>query len=159
MVTTSSHYRCDQVGLNRSDLFRSIPLLASGGHRGLTRQPENSKRPREDPQEREERMKTVAGEGKKARNFGPPTLQAPFGPPPFLALTFLGSGPSPLGLPPFGPEIFGPRLFLGFGPRAPSAHPSNPTLPWAHPWLAQSSIGPSGTGQNRLNWLVQSGLA
>ena len=33
--------------------------------------------PREDPQEREERKKIVVGEGKKARNFEPPTLQAP----------------------------------------------------------------------------------
>ena len=40
-----------------------------------------------DPQERDERKKKEgAGEGDKARNFGPPTLRS--GPP-----TFLGSGP------------------------------------------------------------------
>ncbi len=33
--------------------------------------PSNTKIPRKEPQEREERMNTVAGEGKKARNFGP----------------------------------------------------------------------------------------
>ena len=40
---------------------------------------------RKDQQEREERMKTVAGEGKKARNFAPPHPSGPhpLGPPPF----------------------------------------------------------------------------
>ena len=33
----------------------------------------NTKIPRKDPQEREEKKKIVTGEGKKARNFGPPT--------------------------------------------------------------------------------------
>ena len=71
-------------------------VFLSGGHVwGVTRQPENSKRTQlRDPGasksnhhqnsterllEREKRAKMGAGEGKTARNFGPPT----FGPPPF----------------------------------------------------------------------------
>ena len=46
---------------------------------GFTRQPKNSKRAHlRVPTFREKkRMKTVVGEGKKARNFGPPTLRSP----------------------------------------------------------------------------------
>ena len=57
------------------------------GRRGFTRQPENSKTctfealqtpPKfheKPPREREKELKIVTGEGKKARNFGPPTLR------------------------------------------------------------------------------------
>ena len=78
-----------RVGGQNFVLFFPLPpqcsfLLPSlWGRRGFTRQPENSKRAhfrvlafknttkiqREDPQEREEGMKIVAGEGKKERNF------------------------------------------------------------------------------------------
>ena len=60
------------------------------GRRGFIRQPENSKRAHfralvlqttpkfhEGPPREEERKKHVAGEGKKARNFAPPTLLGP----------------------------------------------------------------------------------
>ena len=48
-----------------------------------------TKIPREDPQRGKKRTNFVAGEGKKARNFGLPKIRAPtlraspFGPPPF----------------------------------------------------------------------------
>ena len=45
-----------------------------------------TKIPRKDPKEREEEKNNVAGEGKKPRNFGPPTLRG---------LTLLGSTPHP----------------------------------------------------------------
>ena len=67
----------------------------------------NTTIPRKDHQEREERMKTVAGEGKKERNFGPfPTLQAPH---------------------PSGPPGFGAPLFQGLG----LLHPSGPHPLWS----------------------------
>ena len=59
-----------------------------------------TKIPRKDPEERNERKNIVAGEGKTARNFGPPTpLQAP---PP----RGRPSAPSPLR----GPALRGPTL-------------------------------------------------
>ena len=79
--------------------------------------------PREDPQRGKKRTNFAAGQGKKARNFGPPTLRAPpFGPPPF--------GPPPFGPPPFGPPPFGPPTlraptFSGLGPHPSNPHPSN----------------------------------
>ena len=68
-----------------------------------------TKIPRKDPQEREERVNICGGEGKKARNFGPPTLRGPtprgpifssFGlhpswPPPFGASTCLPTTDAP----------------------------------------------------------------
>ena len=108
---------------------------------GFTRQSENSKRahlrapsasnttqiPRKDPQKKEERMKIVAGEGKKkARNFGSPTLRGPtlrappFGAPPFRAPPFrappFGAAPfgaAPFGAPPFGAPPFGTSTNFG----------------------------------------------
>ena len=106
------------------------------GRRGFTRQPENSKRahlrvpaftppiPRNNLQEKE-RMKIVAADGTKARNFGHHTLRGPtfsrFGAPPFGAPTLWGPhspGPNPVfGRPAFGdrgtPPPPGPPLFLG----------------------------------------------
>ena len=66
----------------------------------FTRQPRKSgvsnttKIPREDPQERVEREKIVAGEGKKARNFWAPP---PFGASSLRGPTFPGFGPHPSG--------------------------------------------------------------
>ena len=53
-----------------------------------------TKIPREDPQEREERMKIVAGEGKKREMLGPPFEAHPSG------LHFSGFGAPPFGAPP-----------------------------------------------------------
>ena len=55
-----------------------------------------TKIPREDPQRGKKRTNFAAGEGKKARNFGPPTLRAPNLRPPL----FLGLGPHPFGAQP-----------------------------------------------------------
>ena len=49
------------------------PNVHISGSRRFKHHQNSTKRP---PREREERKKTVAGEGKKARNFGPPTLRA-----------------------------------------------------------------------------------
>ena len=60
-----------------------------------------TKIPRKDPQEREERMKTVAGEGKKREILG----STPFGPQPFRPV------PPPLEAPPFVVQKFNiPKL-------------------------------------------------
>ena len=47
------------------------------GHLRAPAPKNTTKKQREEPKEREERMETVATEGKKARNFGLPTLWAP----------------------------------------------------------------------------------
>ena len=77
-----------------------------------------TKIPRKDPQEREERMKIVAGREKKARNcWAPhPSGAPPLGAPPL--------GAPPLGAPPFGAPPFG-------GPTFPGPPRSRPT-PFAH---------------------------
>ena len=139
------------------------PQMCTRGRRGFTRQTRElqtrtferpgasntTKFPLENPQ-REERMKFPVGEGKKARNFGPPpfgpTLRAPhpFGPP-----LFLGSGPNPLGAPtlalplrapPFGAPTFGAPLFGPplFWVRAPTLSAPSPLGP--HP-SAKCGIG------------------
>ena len=68
----------------------------------------NTKIPRKDPQEREERKKIVAEEGKKARNFGPHTLR--------------GSHPS--GLHPSGLHPSGPHFSQVWAPTLRGLHPS-----------------------------------
>ena len=73
-----------------------------------------TKIPREDPQEREERKKIVAG-GKKARNFGPPTLRCPTPSGPI----FLGSGAHQLIAAPLGPPSV-PSLPPSLQPHLPS---------------------------------------
>ena len=133
-----------------------------------TRQPENSKRAHftapalqtppkfHERTPRERRKKIVAGKGKKARNFGPPTLRGstlrgstlwgstlrgpPFGAPPFGAPLFLGLvGPPPSGastlrrLHPSGPQPSGPPPFGASTLRGPTFSgfgppPSGPTL-------------------------------
>ena len=70
------------------------------------------------PREGEKRMKIVAGEGKKARKFGPPTLRGPTGAP-------------PLGAPPSGPPPFGAHLFQVWAPTFRGPPGSRPT-PFAH---------------------------
>ena len=82
-----------------------VTVVSTVCRRGFTRQARKPKRahlrvpalqnttksPREDPQEREERRKIVAGKGKQARNFG-----APFGAPtPFKTPHAFGDRSSP----------------------------------------------------------------
>ena len=62
----------------------------------------NTKIPREDPQRGKKRTNFAAGQGKKARNFGPSTLRGP---------TFSGLGPPPFEPPPFEPPPFEPPPF------------------------------------------------
>ena len=83
------------------------PNVRSSGSPGFTRQPENSKRTHlsapalqtppkfqeKDKRDGKKNKKTVAGEGKKARNFGPH-----------------GSGPHPSGPHPSGPTLRTPSL-------------------------------------------------
>ena len=114
------------------------------------------------PQERERRMKIVAEEGKKARNFGPPHPSGlhpsappfwappfwapPFWAPPFEAPLFLGLGPSPFGRPPpfWAPAFWAPP----FGPtlRGPTFSRFGASTLWApHPsGLHPSGLHPSG---------------
>ena len=124
-----------------------------GGRWGFTRQSENSKRAHlsvpalqtppkfheKTPRERRKEQNFVAGQGKKARNFGPPTLRgstfrgstllgstllgSTLRAPTLRAPTFSGFGPPPFGLPPFGPPPFGPPLGL-----APGLHEENQTI-------------------------------
>ena len=86
-----------------------------------------TKIPREDLQEREERKKSVAGEGKNAKIWAPhrsgphPSGPHPSGPHPSGAHP---SGPHPSGAPPFGcPTLRGPHPS---GPHPSGAHSSGP---------------------------------
>ena len=83
-----------------------------------------TKIPRKDPQEREERKNIVAGDGKTARNFGPPTLRDLA----FRGPTLQGAGskgspaPSPKwtdGWHPSGHHFSGPHLT---GPQPSGPH-------------------------------------
>ena len=82
------------------------------GRRGLTRQPENSKRAHlsapalqtppkfhEKDQKRGKNNEKTGARGKKARNFWPPPWGATLRAPPFGAPTFSGFGPPPLAAP------------------------------------------------------------
>ena len=83
--------------------LRPVRVRPIWGRRGFTRQPENSKRAHfrwrfkhhkkfhERTPKRGRKKDTCGGRGKKARNFGPPTLL----------------GPALRGLPPFGASQFG----------------------------------------------------
>ena len=100
------------------------------GPLGFTRQPENSKREhlrvpafknttkiqRKDPKREKEERKLWREEGKKARNFGPPTLRgstlrsSTLRAPTFRDLTSSGFGPSPLVAPPFEVQFNSQKL-------------------------------------------------
>ena len=106
-----------------------------------------TKIPRKRPKERGKQNKTVAGEGKKARNFGPP----PFGPPPFGPHNFgapqlrgpttSGFGPPPLG----GPTLGGPHHDTkNIGQKIGLAK----KLDWPKNWIGQNWIGQNWIGQN-----------
>ena len=116
---------CSAIHFLHSEL---CDLQLRSGHdcvsRGFTRQPESPNAhisgPRrfkhhqnstEGPQRYRRKKENCGGRGKKARNFGPPTLRGP---------TLLG--PTLWGHP------SGPQLFLGLGPHPSRPHPSFPTL-------------------------------
>ena len=134
-----------------------------------TRQPENSKRahlsvpalqnttkiPREDPQRGKKRTNFVAGEGKKARNVGPPTLRgSTFRGSTLLGSTLLGStlraptftgfGPPPFGPPPFGPPTLRAPHPSGLHPSG--LHPSGPHPSGPPPFGAPTLRGPHPSG-------------
>ena len=101
--------------------------------------------PREDPPEREERMKFPAGERKKSAKFWAPP---PFGPPPF--------GPHPSAPTPSGPHPFGPPLFHPFGPTPSGPHPwptpktkNWPNAVWPKSVNKNCQIRPNKVGQMR----------
>ena len=97
-----------------------------------------TKIPREDPQRGKKRMNFAAGEGKKARNFGPP----PFGPPLFLGLVLHPSGPPPFGSPHFGAPPFGAPPFGAppFGAPPFGPHSLGPKI--QHPEIGRSRNWP-----------------
>ena len=88
-----------------------------------------TKIPREDPQRGKKRTNFAAGEGKKARNFGPPHPSGPHpsGPHP--------SGPHPSGPHPSGPHPSGPHFFWVWAPTLQGPPFGAPTLraPWVWP--------------------------
>ena len=88
------------------------PVLGPGLHTHILSAPalQTTKIPREGPTREGEKNENCGGKGKKARNFGPPTLRGP---------TLRG----PL-LPLCGPKI--QRAKMGGGRRKKSAHPSAP---------------------------------
>ena len=172
-----------EIGRSRLDGVCSVSSfsLSSGASRDNPRTPNvHISGPRRfkhhqnstDQQEREKRMKTVAGEGKKERNFGPPALRGPtlrgptlrgptlrgsifnrFGPPPFGASTLRGlhpSGPPPFGastlrgLHPSGPPPFGPSTLRGPPFGAP------PFVP--HPLWSQNSTSKNWPKSNWPKW-------
>ena len=123
--------------------FGWTPSTGPPSRRGFTRQPENSKCtfqghglqkqiPRKDAKEREERKKIVAREGRKARNFGLPTL---------LGSTFFGV---------WAPTLKGLR---------PSGHHSS--APPSADALASSGIGLKRCWPEQVKWagLKRFGLA
>ena len=123
-----------------------------------------TKIPRKRPKEREKRIITVAGNGKKARNFGPPPFGPPFGPPQFVSHPLRGPhpfgaptlrGPHPSGPPPFGaPTLRGSHFFWVLAP-----HPLGPhhdTKNRLAKNLALAKIGRARIGQIRM---AKTGLA
>ena len=102
----------------------------SAGHQNSTKK---TKR------EGQKELKIVAGEGKKARNFGPP----PFGAHPWGPTT---SGPHPSG-PTFGASPFGAPTFFWVWPRTLCGPTMTPKI--GQNWIGQNWIGQNGIGQSR----------
>ena len=131
------------------------PHLAKKNSNLATRQPNvhisgprpsnTTKIPREDPPEREERMKFPGREKKKARNFGPPTLRAlPFRPT-FQGPTMTTTRPA------HDPPTTQPAPDPPTTPTTPPPHPHN-----EHPTTTpKNKIGQMRSGQIRSNKIGQ----
>ena len=113
-----------------------------------------TKIPREDRQRKTKRAKMGRERGKKAQNFGPPTLLGPHpsGPPPFGAPTL--RGPHPSGPPPFQAAHVKPL-------KNTLAKTDWPKTDWPQNGLAKNGFGPNWPGLNTMakNGLAQNGLA